>query len=100
MKQSYRHFPADVNVISWLGAYYVKAEAYEKAIKYFQRGSQLEPNDIKWLLMIASCHRRTRSYQQAKTLYEEIHRKQPDNVECTTFYLSIIGCPIYLSAND
>jgi len=28
---AYRHYPVDMDVISWLGAYYVKMDVYEKA---------------------------------------------------------------------
>lgn len=50
--QSYRYYPVNLNVISWLGVYYVKTEVYEKAIHYFQRASQLQPNEVKWQLMV------------------------------------------------
>ena len=32
---------------------------------------------VKWQLMVASCHRRIGAYPQAKALYEEIHKKYP-----------------------
>ncbi len=32
-----RFYPADLDVISWLGACLVKSEAYEKAVQYFQQ---------------------------------------------------------------
>jgi len=33
--------------------------------------------------MIATCHRRSGNYQQALETYKNIHRKFPDNIECT-----------------
>jgi len=35
--ESYRYFPANLSVVAWLGSYYVKSEAFEKAIPFFER---------------------------------------------------------------
>lgn len=35
--ESYRYSPTDMNVITWLGIYYVKQEMYEAAIPFFTR---------------------------------------------------------------
>lgn len=75
-----------MDVISWLGAYFVKNEIYEKAMVYFQRASEIQPHEVKWQLMIASCHRRVGAYQEALNLYRTIHRKHPDNLECKEQY--------------
>ena len=40
------------------------------------------PAQVKWQLMVASCHRRSGNYQQALDTYKHIHKKFPDNVEC------------------
>jgi len=55
--EAYRVFPVNLEVISWLGVWYVKSEMYEKAISFFQRASELQPNQVKWKLMMASCLR-------------------------------------------
>uniref|UniRef100_A0A7S3GJA5 Intraflagellar transport protein 88 n=1 Tax=Palpitomonas bilix TaxID=652834 RepID=A0A7S3GJA5_9EUKA len=81
-QESYRYYPVDMDVISWLGAYFVKNEIYEKAMSYFQRASEIQPHEVKWQLMIASCHRRIGAYQDALNLYRSIHKKHPDNLEC------------------
>ena len=39
-QEAYRYFPVNMNVISWLGAYFVKNEMYEKAVAYFERAAQ------------------------------------------------------------
>ena len=33
-------------MISWLGAYFVKSEMYEKAIDYFQKAAQIQPKEV------------------------------------------------------
>jgi len=66
---AYRHYPVDMNVISWLGAYYVKMDVFEKAIGFFERAGQIEPFEVKWQLMIASCHRRAKNTQKAYDRY-------------------------------
>ncbi|KAF6772474.1 hypothetical protein AHF37_08911, partial [Paragonimus kellicotti] len=62
---SFKYFPCNFDVIEWLGAYYIESQFCEKAIAYFERASLMQPNQTKWWLMIASCHRRSGNYQQA-----------------------------------
>ena len=39
-----------MNVISWLGAYFVKNEMYEKAVAYFERAAQIQPQARRYPL--------------------------------------------------
>jgi intraflagellar transport protein 88 len=87
--ESYRCWPVDMNVITWLGIYYVKQEMYEAAIPFFSRASQIEPNEVKWRLMVASCYRRMGAYPQALKLYEDIHRSHPNDIECVRYLITI-----------
>ncbi len=87
--ESYRYYPINIDVTSWLGLYFVKHKIYEKALTYFERATQIQPNEVNWQLMVASCHRRIGSYQQAKRCYEQIHLKYPDNVECLRYLIQI-----------
>jgi intraflagellar transport protein 88 len=104
--ESYRHYPVSLDVISWLGVWYVKKELYEKAIHFFERASQIQsvshpepraprlslvesragprcrPGEVKWRLMVTSCHRRMGHFQEALELYEQIHTDYPENLEC------------------
>jgi len=52
----------NIDTISWLGIYYVKAELYEKACQFFERAAQIQTKEIKWKLMVASCYRRMGNY--------------------------------------
>merc|ERR1719161_2174207 len=87
--ESYRCWPVDMNVVTWLGIYYVKQEMYEAAIPFFSRASQIEPNEVKWRLMVASCYRRMGAYPQALKLYEEIHHSHPNDIECVRYLITI-----------
>eukprot|EP00750_Incisomonas_marina_P016648 INCI19252.1.p1 GENE.INCI19252.1~~INCI19252.1.p1 ORF type:complete len:825 (+),score=207.15 INCI19252.1:175-2649(+) len=88
-RESYRFFPVDLDVISWLGVWYVKQEFYEQAITFFERAAEIQPNEVKWKLMIASCYRRMANFQHAVDLYEEIHRLYPENQECLRYLIII-----------
>lgn len=55
-----------MDVISWLGAYHVQHEVYEKAMPYFDLASKVQPQEVKWALMVASCYRRIGAYQQVR----------------------------------
>lgn len=71
-----------LQVISWLGVWYVKQEMYEKAAEFFERASEIAPGEVKWKLMVASCHRRMTNYGRALECYEAIHAQHPDDPEC------------------
>ncbi|CAJ1338453.1 unnamed protein product, partial [Effrenium voratum] len=83
------YWPVDMNVITWLGIYYVKQEMYEAAIPFFSRASQIEPNEVKWRLMVASCYRRMGAYPAALKLYEDIHKSHPNDIECVRYLITI-----------
>jgi intraflagellar transport protein 88 len=89
--ESYRYYPINMDVVSWLGLYFVKNEIYEKALQYFERATQIQPNEVNWQLMVASCHRRIGAFQQAKKCYEQIHAKYPENVEGLRYLAQICG---------
>lgn len=87
--EAYRYYQVNMDVISWLGAYFVKNEIYDKAMQFFERAAQIQPHEVKWQLMVASCHRRRGEYPQAKRMYEEIHRKYPENMECLRYLVHL-----------
>ncbi|XP_029315285.1 intraflagellar transport protein 88 homolog [Cottoperca gobio] len=76
--ESFRYFPSNIDVIEWLGAYYIETQFCEKAIQYFERATLVQPTQVKWQLMVASCYRRSGNYQKALETYKDIHRKFPD----------------------
>ncbi|XP_014823004.1 PREDICTED: intraflagellar transport protein 88 homolog isoform X2 [Poecilia mexicana] len=87
--ESFRYFPSNIDVIEWLGAYYIETQFCEKAIQYFERATLIQPNFVKWQLIVASCYRRSGNYQKALETYKEIHRRFPENVECLRFLVRL-----------
>ena len=83
--ETYNIPQVNMEVISWLGAYFVKNELYEKAMAFFERAAQIQPQEVKWKLMVASCHRRIQNFSNALQIYQDIHREYPDNVECLRY---------------
>ena len=83
--EAHRHSPTNLNVISWLGVWYVKREMYEQAIDYFNKASNVQPGEVKWQLMVTSCYRRLGDYNKALELYLEIHEKHPENIEALQY---------------
>lgn len=86
---SYNCYPVNMEVISWLGVWYVKGELYEEALPFFERASEIEPGEIKWHFMVASCYRRMGSLQQALDVYKKIHKQDPDNIDCLKYLCTI-----------
>ncbi|KAF8569133.1 hypothetical protein P879_02769 [Paragonimus westermani] len=86
---SFKYFPCNFDVIEWLGAYYIESQFCEKAIAYFERASLMQPNQTKWWLMIASCHRRSGNYQQALETYKTMHKRFPENIDCLRFLVRL-----------
>jgi len=62
---------------------------YEKAVTYFERAAQIQPTEVKWKLMVASCHRRSGDYALAFEIYRAIHSDFPDNIECLRYLVHI-----------
>lgn len=56
--ESFRYCPTNIDVISWLGAYYMETQFADKAIHYFERAALIQPTQINWQLMVASCYRK------------------------------------------
>ncbi|GFY44727.1 intraflagellar transport protein 88 homolog [Trichonephila inaurata madagascariensis] len=86
---SYRYFPSNMEIIQKLGSYYIESQMFEEAIKFFERAAIIQPNQVKWKLMVAACQRRSGNYQQALEEYKSIHRKFPDDVECLRFLVRL-----------
>lgn len=40
--KSFRYFPSNIDVIEWLGAYYIETQFCEKAIQYFERATLIQ----------------------------------------------------------
>jgi len=86
---SYKNFPSNLEAIDWLGSYFIEMQVAEKAIVYFERAALLQPDDVKWQLMIASCFRRSGNYHKALETYRTVHRRFPENVECLRFLVKL-----------
>ncbi|XP_014020194.1 interleukin-17D isoform X2 [Salmo salar] len=65
--QSLRYSPSNIDVIEWLGAYYIDTQFCEKAVQYFERAtlihidnlsSRFMRTQVKWQCMVTSCYRR------------------------------------------
>ena len=44
-------------------------QMYEKAAPFFELAAQVQPQEVKWHLMVASCFRRTGNRQQVTVLW-------------------------------
>jgi intraflagellar transport protein 88 len=64
-QDAHRVWPVNLDVISWLGAFHVRSEVYERAIPYFELAAAIQPQEVKWALMTASCYRRIGAYGPA-----------------------------------
>uniref|UniRef100_A0A5S6Q5S1 UDP-N-acetylglucosamine--peptide N-acetylglucosaminyltransferase SPINDLY n=1 Tax=Trichuris muris TaxID=70415 RepID=A0A5S6Q5S1_TRIMR len=79
---SYRLYPCCLETTEWLAAYYVEKELSEKAIEYFEQAALIQPDEVKWHLMVANCLRRSGNYTKALQRYREAHAKFPDDTNC------------------
>ncbi|KAL7531684.1 hypothetical protein ACHAXR_004171 [Thalassiosira sp. AJA248-18] len=46
--ESFRHYPIDLDIISWIGTWFVQQEMYEKSCYFFQQAALVQPKEIKW----------------------------------------------------
>lgn len=87
--ESYKFYPANLDVISWLGLWYVRSEMYDEAIKYFTKATEVQPDEVKWKLMVASCYRRLGDLKKSFSLYKNINKQFPDNIECLRYLVQL-----------
>ena len=129
--ESHKFYPVNLDVISWLGVWFVKNQIYEKvfdaysllarnrvscsiklaeqqpsdapycmpvhlmclsytqAISFFEQATKVQPDEVKWKLMVTSCYRRMGNYQKALELYQDIHKQYPENLECLRYLVAI-----------
>lgn len=87
--EAFRCDPNNIGALEWLGAFSVESQYLEKAVEFFRKGALVQPNNVRWQLMIASCYRRSGSYQKAIDLYKDIHKRFPDNLECMRFLVRL-----------
>jgi len=87
--EAFRYFPSEISTVEWLGAYYVDSQFPEKAIQYFERAALVQPGEVKWRMMVASCHRRSGEYQAALNVYKQIHADFPEEIDCLKFLVRI-----------
>ena len=78
--QCYRHDPSDLEAIEWIGSYLNEVQLHDRAITFFSRAMLLQPNEIRWPMLIAACHRRTGNYTQAIETYSKVYKENPDNL--------------------
>ncbi|CAK9252804.1 unnamed protein product [Sphagnum jensenii] len=74
--ESFRKYPSSLAVISWLGVWYVKREMYDQAIEYFECAAKVQPSEVKWRLMVASCHRRLGDLHKSLDIYKQLLKLQ------------------------
>ncbi|KAI5702456.1 hypothetical protein M8J76_007595 [Diaphorina citri] len=87
--ESYRYYPSNLLVLDWLGAYYIEMRVPEKALPFFEKAALIQPDEVKWQLIIGSCHRRCGNYQTALDIYKQVYAKYPDNIECLKFLVRL-----------
>lgn len=87
--ESYKLLPVNIETIAWLGIYFVKQNMYERACSFFDRASQVQPKEVKWRLMVASCYRRMESLDKSLKIYEDIYNEHPENMECLRFLVQL-----------
>ncbi|XP_019856769.1 PREDICTED: intraflagellar transport protein 88 homolog [Amphimedon queenslandica] len=87
--ESFRYCPTNIEVITWLGAYYMDSQYFDKAATYFEKASLIQPDQVNWQLMIASCYRKMGNYQLAYRCYKSILKSFPNNIDCLRFLVRL-----------
>lgn len=80
--QSYKYYPSNFEVLDWLGSHYMSLGVPEKALNFLKRAATVAPNEPKWQLLVAACYRKTGNHHKAIEVYKNLHRENPDNIEC------------------
>ena len=67
-------------MIEWVAGYLIDLKLPDRAIAFYERGMILQPNDSRWHMMTAACHRKLGNYTQAIEVYQSIYKRDPDNI--------------------
>ncbi|PHJ22347.1 tetratricopeptide repeat-containing protein [Cystoisospora suis] len=86
---SYSFYYCSLDVITWLGVYYVKQQLFDKAAEFFLHAAALQPSEPKWLLMVASCYRRNENYSAALEFYQKVLSDHPGDMECLRCLITV-----------
>lgn len=62
----------NIDTLAMICTQYANDEKYGTAARYFMQAALLQPSEPKWMLMVASCHRRAQKYEQAMNVYEQV----------------------------
>eukprot|EP01083_Nonionella_stella_P143249 444774_1 len=90
---AYKLFKCDINIISWLGIWYINNSLYENAIRIFDNAYLIQPSQTKWKLMIASCYRRMRNLHKSIHIYLEILDESTETtitIKCLQYLCTIM----------
>eukprot|EP00892_Ulva_mutabilis_P007544 jgi/Ulvmu1/5161/UM021_0178.1 len=88
--QAHDHL-SNIDTLAVICAQCVNTEKYETAARYFRQAALMQPADPKWLLMVASCHRRAQKFEAALEVYEQVHEQHPHNTEALKFMVQLAG---------
>ncbi|GAU97434.1 hypothetical protein RvY_08731-2 [Ramazzottius varieornatus] len=80
--ESHRVCPTNLEVLNWLGRFFVTSQFPEKAITYFAQAADLEPQTAKWGLLMANAMRRAGHLTDAYNAFVDLHHRFPDNIDC------------------
>lgn len=56
-------------------------QMYETAVPFFELAAQVQPQEVKWHLMVASCFRRTGNQQQVRVGLDQSSCKREVSLE-------------------
>lgn len=62
----------NIDTLAVICTQYTNDEKYGTAARFFQQAALLQPSEPKWMLMVASCYRRSQKYEQAMGVYEKV----------------------------
>ena len=72
MRLAQNYISSDFRANSHFNPFDIPFKVSEKAIGYFERAALMQPDEVKWQLMIASCYRRSGNYHRALDTYKVI----------------------------
>lgn len=80
--EAHRVYPMNFSIINWIGSHFIELQVAEKAISYYEKAALNNPNEPYFFLRVAGCYRRIGNPQKSFQLFQMIHKKFPDNLDC------------------
>lgn len=88
-EESFKYNPSNIDNLIILGFLNFREEIYEKAIKYFELATKVDPHNFMAEIQYGKCYQKLGNNREAYKVFRKLQKKYPDNREVLTYLIAI-----------